>query len=134
MNVFRTLSLALLFAALAAAPSSAQRSPAAQGSEMLTSAALDAVMAGHESAADRQRAELTDLLSRDQVRTVAEERGIDMGRVESAAAGLTDAQVRTLSPLVAAVTPVQQTGGGLGSVTISVVGIILILLVLILVT
>lgn len=134
MRIIRTLSLSLLFAALVAAPSSAQQSTAAAGSDMLTSDALDAAVAGHETAVDQQRAELADLLSRDQVRDVARDRGIDMGRVESAAAGLTDAQVTAISPLVATVATAQEGGGGLGSVTISVVALIVILLILILVT
>lgn len=132
MQLLRMLSLTLLFAALVAAPSSAQQSSAAHGSEMLTSDAVDAVVAGHESAADQQRAELADVLSRDEVRDVALDRGIDMGQVESAAAGLSDAQVRAIAPLVSAVAP--QASGSLGTITISVVTLIVILLVLILVT
>lgn len=134
MNILRTLSLTLVSAALVAAPSSAQQASSAPDGAMLTSGALEAAVVGHESAADRQRSELNDLLSRDAVREVAHDRGIDMGRVQSAAAGLTDAQVRTVSPLVSAVTTVQDGEGGLGSVTISVAAVIVILLILILVT
>lgn len=132
MQTLRMLSLTLLFAALVAGPASAQQSSAVHGSDMLTSDAVDAAVAGHESAVDQQRAELADLLSRDEVRDVAHDRGIDMGQVESAAAGLSDAQVRTIAPLAAAIT--SQASGALGSVTISVVALILILLILILVT
>lgn len=136
MRVLRMLSLTFLFVALGGAPALAQQSANADDSGTTLSAnALDATLAGHESAVDQQRAKLAELLSRDQVRDVASDRGIDMGRVESAAAGLSDAQVRAVSPLVATVTTVQEEGGGgLGSVTISVVALILILLVLILVT
>ena len=132
MRVLRTLSLTLIFAALVAAPSSAQQASDVHGSDMLTSDAVDAAVAGHESAVDQQRAELADLLTRDEVRDVARERGIDMGQVESAAAGLSDAQMRAIAPLAAAVT--SQANGSLGTVTVSVVALILILLILILIT
>lgn len=132
MQALRTLSLTLLFAALGAAPALAQQSSGADVDRTLSSEALDAAVAGHASAVNQQRAQLADVLSRDEVRDVARDRGIDMGRVESAAAGLSDAQVRVVAPLVATVAP--QISGDLGTVTISVVALILILLVLILVT
>jgi hypothetical protein len=111
----------------------AQESPKDEDRRVLDSAAMDAALAGHESAVDQQRAELVQLLSRPEVRDLALERGIDIGRVESAAAGLSDGQMKGVAPLVAKVTPLVQEGG-LGSITISVAAIIVILLLLILVT
>ncbi len=86
MRALRTLSLTLLFAALGAAPAVAQQSSGADADRTMSPEALDAAVAGHESAVDQQRAQLADLLSQDEVRDVARDRGIDMGQVESAAA------------------------------------------------
>jgi hypothetical protein len=61
-----------------------------------------------------------------------QDHGIDIGQVESAAAGLSNSQMEQIAPLVAKVTPLVQNG--LGTVTISVAAIIIILLILILVT
>lgn len=133
MRVLGTLSLSILFVALGAASAAGQQPAAADSGRTLSSSAIDAAVAGHESAVDRQREQLAEFLSRDDVRGVAHERGIDMGQVESAAAGLTDAQVRAVAPLVPT-TPVQDDSGGLGTITISVGAIIVILLLLILVT
>lgn len=132
MRAIITLSLTLLFAALTAAPSSAQQSAA--GSDMLNIDSLEAAVLGHESAVDQQRADLALLLTRDDVRDIAQDRGIDMGRVEAAAAGLSDAQVTAVAPLVAAAAAPVQDNGGLGTVTISVAAVIIGLLILILVT
>jgi hypothetical protein len=79
-----------------------------------------------------RRTRLSELLSDPQVRQVAQDRGMDMGEVEAAAAGLSDAQVGAVAPLVERVLPVMRDG--LGTVTISVAAIIILLLVLILVT
>lgn len=133
MRVLGTLSLSILFVALGAAPAVGQQSTAADGGRTVSSSAIDAAVAGHESAVDRQREQLADFLSRDDVRAVAQDRGLDMGQVESAAAGLTDEQVKTVAPLVPT-TPAQDDSGGLGTVTISVGAIIVILLLLILIT
>lgn len=132
MQILKTLSLTLLFVAMGAVPALAQQSSGADADHTLSAEALDAAVAGHESAVDQQRAQLADLLSREEVRDVARDRGIDMGRVESAAAGLSDAQVGVVAPLVAAAAP--QSDGGLGTVSISVVALILILLIVIVVS
>lgn len=132
MRIFRTLSLMFLFVALGATSALAQQSSYTGGGHTLSSSALDAALAGHESVAEQQRAQLTDLLSRTEVKDVARDRGINMERVESAAAGLSDSQVRAVAPLVATV--MGQDRGGLGTITISAVTLIVILLVLILVT
>lgn len=83
MGILKTLSLTLLFVALGGTPALAQQASGDDAGRTLSSGALDAVVAGHESAVDQQRAELGDFLSRDDVREVARDRGIDMGRVES---------------------------------------------------
>lgn len=132
MRVLGTLSLSILFVALGAVPAAGQQPTAADG-RTVSSSAIDAAVSGHQSAVDRQREQLADFLSRDDVRTAAHDRGLDMGQVESAAAGLTDAQVKTVAPLVPT-TPAQDDSGGLGTVTISVGAIIVILLLLILIT
>ena len=132
MRTRHVLSVALVTGLLTTAPVVAQSAPAGGGGRVLSSAGMDAALAGHESSVDKQRAGLFRFLSRPQVRELAQDRGIDMGRVESAAAGLSDEQVRDLAPLMAEADAIQE--GGLGTVTISVVAIIIILLVLILVT
>ncbi len=132
MRIMNTSSVVLVLGLLIAAPVVAQESPGAEDSRVLTSAAMDAALAGHESAADHQRAELNRLLSQPQVRDLALDRGIDIERVESAAAGLSDDEMNEISPLVAKVAPLMRNG--LGSVTISVAAIIIILLILILVS
>jgi hypothetical protein len=133
MRALNAPCIALVAGLLGTAPVIAQESRKDEDRRVLDSAAMDAALAGHESAVDQQRAELVQLLSRPEVRDLALERGIDIGRVESAAAGLSDGQMKGVAPLVAKVTPLVQEGG-LGSITISVAAIIVILLLLILVT
>jgi hypothetical protein len=132
MRLPRTVSMALAFGLLIAVPVLAQEPPGDEDRRVLTSAAMDDALTGHESAADQQRADLTRLLSLPQVQDLAHDRGIDMGRVESAAAGLSDDQVEEIAPLVAEATALMRDG--LGTVTVSVAAIIIILLILILVT
>jgi hypothetical protein len=110
----------------------AQEAVGTTDGQLLSSGALNAAVAAHVSAADRQRTELSELLSNPEVREVASNRGIDMARVESAAAGLSDAELMEVAPLVAAAEPMPDLGGG--TITISVVAVIIILLLLILVT
>lgn len=132
MRVLDTLFLAVCLTAASAAPVLAQQA-SSSSDQTVSSSVIDVALAGHESEADQQRAQLADLLAREEVRDLAHQRGIDMERVEAAAAGLSDVQVRNVAPLVAAAIP-QQNGGGLGTITISVAAVIVILLVLILVT
>jgi hypothetical protein len=131
MRVLKAFSLTLVLALPGAAPALAQQSSRAGDGRTLSSAATDAAVAGHASAVDQQRARLADLLSRTEVRDIAREHGIGMGRVESAAAGLSDDQMNAVAPLVA---KAAAAADGLGTVTISVAAIIIILLLLILVT
>jgi hypothetical protein len=134
MQALRALFLTfVIFVAFGATPALAQQPSGVEDARaILSSGVLDAAVAGHELAVDQQRLQLDDLLASDEVREIADGRGIDMERVESAAAGLSDAQVRTIFPVVASLTA--QDRGGLGTVTISVVALIIILLVLILVS
>jgi hypothetical protein len=134
MRSLTVFSLPLVLGALLAAPALAQQATDGWDDGMVDAATLDAAVAEHQSAADRQRAELAELFQLPEVRELAEARGIPMEQVESRAAGLSDTQVRGLAPLIASVAPILQSRGGLGTVTISVAAIIIILLVLILVT
>lgn len=131
MKIFTNLSFALILLALAAAPSWAQQSPPAESANILDHGLLATTLADHESSVDQQRARLAGLLARDDVRETAADRGIEMERVEAAAAGLSDAQVEAVSPLVESIQ--SSSNGGLGTVTIGVGLLIVILLVLILV-
>lgn len=132
MNVFKTLSFTFLFIALGATASSAQESRTRDAEGTLSAGLLATTLAEHQPAVDGQRAQLAELLSRDDVRAAADERDIDLGRLATAAEGLSDAQVGAISPLVDSI--MEQGGeGGLGTVTIGVGLLIVILLILILV-
>ncbi len=131
MRVLRTLFLTLLLGALCAPPALAQLPSDTGDSRILSPAALNAAVAGHESEADAQRAQLAELLSRSEVQHLARDHGIDMGRIQSATAGLNDREVATVTPVVAKASAALQRGG---TITISAVTVIIILLLLILVT
>lgn len=133
MHALKVTSLSLLLGLFGAAPVLAQQSARAVEGRTLSPAAMDAAVSGHELAADRQRAELGELLSHPEVRAIARDRGIDMDRVETAAAGLSDTQMNELAPLLAKAAAAAQNGG-LGTVTISVGAIIIVLLLLIVLT
>jgi len=132
MRIWKVSSIALVFGLLIAVPAVAQVSSGSEDGRVLSSAVMDAALAGHESAVDQQRAELAELLSQPRVQELATSRGIDISRVGSVAAGLTDKQVEEVSPLVAKVTPMMQQN--MGTVTISVAALIILLLILILVS
>jgi hypothetical protein len=132
MRIWKVSSIALVFGLLIASPAVAQVSPGAEDGGVLSSAAMDAALAGHESAVDQQRAQLAELLSQPRVQELATARGMDISRVGAAAAGLSDEQVKEVSPLVAKVVPMMQQN--MGTVTISVAALIIILLILILVS
>ena len=132
MRVLNALSLTVLLGLLCASPALAQQASNADDPRPLSVDVMDAAVAGHELAADRQRTQLAELLAEPQVRELAGERGIDMERVESMAEGLSDGEMAGLAPLVTTATAALQSG--LGTVTISVAAIIIILLILILVS
>jgi hypothetical protein len=119
---------------LLSTPALAQQATKVDDGRSLNVSAMNDALAGHELAVDRHRTQLAELLSTPQVRELASERGIDMERVESMADALSDAEVEGLAPLVVDATVAMQDGGGFGTVTLSVAGIIIILLLLILVT
>jgi hypothetical protein len=131
MRTSRSISIFLLLGLLCAVPVLAQETAGATDRQILTSNGLDAAVASHVSAAERQRTELTEFLSKPAVQEVARDRGFDMARVEAAAAGLSEAELAKVAPLVAEPTATLQNGG---TITISAIGVIIILLILILVT
>ena len=130
MNTIKILSLAVLLVALGAAPSWAQQSPPPEAERTPTADALATLLADHQPAVDQQRAKLAALLSREDVRETAADRGMEIDRVEALVVGMSDAQVEVVSPLVERIE--MGGGGGLGTVTIGVGLLIVILLVLIL--
>jgi len=125
--------LALVLVAFAVAPLQAQEGPVAENREPGITDQLVSLVASHASVSDRQRNEVTSFLLRADVREIAQNRGIDMNRVQAAAGTMSNTQIGEVAALVAALAPVQD-GRGMGSVTISVAAVIIILLILILVT
>jgi hypothetical protein len=109
----------------------AQEVPASSFDQAVGLSALDAAVVAHESAAESQRNQVTEFLARPDVQEVARDRGIDMARVNSAAAGLSDAELKGVAPLIAEPVATLQSGG---TITVSVAAVIIILLILILVT
>lgn len=134
MRVLNALPFTLLLGLLSTSPALAQQISNPDDGLPSSVSAMDAALANHELAVDRHRTQLAELLSAQQVRELASERGIDMERVQSMADGLSDAEMEGLAPLITDATDAMQEGGGLGTVTLSVAGIIIILLLLILVT
>lgn len=131
MRISRSISYTLLIGALLAVPAMAQEAPTSSESEFLSTDALDAAVATHESVSERQRTQLSELLSSSAVRDVARDRGIDMTKVESAVETLTDAELAVVAPVATETAATLQSGG---TITISVAAVIIILLLLILVT
>lgn len=135
MNTLRPLALALFagaiaFASFGTAPALAQNASGADAT-LLDAATLESAVIGHERAADRTRARLAELLSSEQVRAIAAQRGVDMERLEERASTLSDRELAQVEPLVAeAAAAVAQSR----TVTISVYTIIIFLLILILIT
>lgn len=124
-------TLALVLTLFVAVPASAQEADGFSGERVVDASFMDAAVAGHESAADRDRATLTQLLENDRVQELAENRGIIMERVQSAASTLSDQELEEISPLLAEAAEAMQSGG---YITISVYTVIIILLLLILIT
>ena len=132
MRVLNALPLALFLGLLVASPAQAQQTSIANDGLSPSIGAMDAALADHALAVDQQRTQLAELLATPQVRDLADERGIDMERVESMAEGISDREMAGLAPLVAKASEALERQ--MGSVTISVAAIIVILLILILVT
>lgn len=131
MRMTRTMVLVLLAGSAIALPAHAQQAGETDHAQIADAALLDAAVSGHESAADLTRSNLADLLDRDDVRQIAEDRGIDIERVASAASTLSDEEASAVAPLLErTMEAVRQTG----TITIGVTTLIIILLILILVT
>lgn len=125
------MAFVLLLGFFAAGPAAAQQAAGDSGDRILDRSAMETAVADHESAADRQRSVLADLLARDEVRDVARDRGIEMERVESAASTLSNEELEELSPLLAEAAEAMRQRS---TITISVYTVIIILLLLILLT
>jgi hypothetical protein len=120
MNVVKSLVLGLVAVVVLAAPVHAQES-------LVDAATLEARVLADEPI----RAELSTLLATDEVRQIAEERGVDLAEVDAAARTLSDAQIQAATPLIERATEALERRN---TVTISVYTIIIFLLILILIT
>ncbi|TVP76385.1 MAG: hypothetical protein EA352_05855, partial [Gemmatimonadales bacterium] len=96
------LPAATLAAMLTAAPLLAQEVAGDGTSEgtLASSAALEAAVLEHTAEVEATRSELGTFLESDVAREVAEERGISLERVQSAAGSMSDNQVRAVAPLL----------------------------------
>jgi len=133
MRMIQRLALPLVLAVLAIAPSTlvAQSAAGADDARIAGTATLEAVVTGHESAAERTRADLLEVLADDEVRAIAEARGVDLERVRSGAMTLPAGEMAGVSGLV------EEAKAALAqrnTITISVYTVIIILLILILIT
>lgn len=124
-----TLAVSAFAVSLAAAPTVAQDRD--EASSVLTAEeARDLVVGRAETAADR-RAALDAFLEKPAVRDVAEGAGIDIRRVESAAATLSDAEIERLEPRVRDAEKALAGGDTLviGSTTIIIALLVIILII-----
>jgi hypothetical protein len=107
--------------------------PLAQGADSIAvQADLDNVMAKTLDQEDAARATITTLLQRQDVRRIAEGRGLDLRRAEAAVGTLQGDELQRLS-LLAASADVQLAGGD-QVISISLVTLLLIVIIVILVT
>jgi len=135
MKTLRSFTFALVAAAITSlsvgtAPVLAQESGAVNAA-VADVATLEAAVTSHERSADRSRIRLANLLVKDEVRALAEARGIDMDRVEEQAASLSDAELARMESMIAEAAAALDLSR---TVTISVTTVIIILLLLILIT
>ncbi|TVP45120.1 MAG: hypothetical protein EA350_09950 [Gemmatimonadales bacterium] len=135
MKTLRSFTFALLAGVMASlsvgtTPALAQGSGAVDAS-ITDAATLESVLVGHERSADRSRSRLADLLAHEDVRAMAEARGIAMDRVEARAATLSDEEVSRVETMVDAAAEALDLSR---TITISVSTVIIILLLLILIT
>ena len=122
MKPLKSLVLGSLAAILLASPVLAQEA------SLVDAATLEARVLE----AEPMRAELSKLLATEEVRQIAEERGIDLAEVDAAARTLSDAQVQAAAPLIERATEALERRNT--TITISVYTIIIFLLILILIT
>ncbi|TVP58055.1 MAG: hypothetical protein EA351_04635 [Gemmatimonadales bacterium] len=131
MRTLKMLAATLLFGMVLAAPAAAQQAGEAPGPVILDRSAVEAAVLGHTSKAELQRGQLGDFLATPEVREVAEDRGLDLSRIEAAASTLSDEEVSAVHPLVEKASEAMQQRN---TITISVYTIIIFLLLLILLT
>jgi hypothetical protein len=135
MKTLRSFTFALLAGAITTfsvgtAPILAQES-AAVNAAAADAATLEAAVTSHERGADRSRSQLARLLVQDDVRALAEARGVDMDRVEERAATLSDEELSRMESVIAEASAAMDLNR---TITISVTTVIIILLLLILIT
>lgn len=132
MSLARACTVLFITFALWAGPAQAQtigeQEPA---SGLGSSTELEESVLAHELKGERVRDDLSRFLERDEVATIARNRGIQLNRVSEAAASLSDAQAQSVAPMLERAEAALQRGG---TITISVYTIIIILLLLILLT
>jgi len=116
--------VAVLLCVLVAVPSSY-----AQSQHVASQAALDAAVQQQVRAVDRDRETVRLFLQRDDVRAVAGNAGLDVGRAESAVAAMSPSELASLAEQTRQAE--QSLAGGQSSVTISTTMIIIGLLVLV---
>ncbi len=131
MRPFHAVTILFLVSALFAAPAAAQEAAQSDGPLFLGASQMENAVTNHESSLDRTRGDLSILLESEEVRTAAQERGISMERLQSAASTLSDEEVHRAAPLVEEAKAALQSGG---YITISVYTVIIVLLLLILLT
>jgi hypothetical protein len=133
MRMIQRLAPPLVLAVLVIAPSTlvAQTAAGADNARIANTATLEAVVTGHESAAERTRAGLLEILADDEVRAIADARGIDLERARAGAMTLPSGEMAGLSSLVEEATAALAQRN---TITISVYTVIIILLILILIT
>jgi hypothetical protein len=116
--------VAVLLCVLVAVPSTY-----AQSQHVASQAALDAAVQQQVRAVDRDRETVRLFLQRDDVKAVAGNAGLDVGRAESAVAAMSPSELASLAEQARQAE--QSLAGGQSSVTISTTMIIIGLLVLI---
>jgi len=116
--------VAVLLCVLVAVPSSY-----AQSQHVASQAALDAAVQQQVRAVDRDRETVRLFLQRDDVKAVAGNAGLDIGRADSAVAAMSPSELASLAEQARQAE--QSLAGGQSSVTISTTMIIIGLLVLV---
>lgn len=131
MRILQTLGMALLIGMILVAPAQAQQDVGAEVEGILDTRTMDEAVTRHLSSSERQRLDLETLLSSEDARAVADDRGFDLSRIEAAAATLSDEEVSRVHPLVEKASAAMQQRN---TITISVYTVIIFLLILILIT
>jgi PBP1b-binding outer membrane lipoprotein LpoB len=119
------LMLVLLFAGAVQA--------SAQQARVVGTDELNAAVVDRADATAQQRAQVRSLLERPEIQAVAANGGIDMERVQDAAATMSGADLDLAMPLVQAITA-NMAGGQVLTVTTTTLIIILLIIILLVVT